>query len=104
MPTNALLVHITCTAAVVFAAIGRRRRSHRRHGGSVISKRANRDIGRATAGERLDADYFERATHVDCVAIACGDVRPTFSEPELLAAFPYASKCLRARAHCRSGG
>jgi hypothetical protein len=75
----------SCTlfaAAVVFATIERRRRRRRRHGGSVIGKRANRDIGRTAAGERLEADYFKCANCVEGVATAGGDVRPTFSEPE----------------------
>jgi hypothetical protein len=72
-----IAAHLLACAAAVFAFAAQKRRRHRRHGGSVIGKRANRDIGRVEAGIRIDKDYFCQATTAQETARF-----PTFTEVE----------------------
>lgn len=77
--TAASITALTVATLMINAAIRRRRRTNKPHGGSIPGKAPNRELGREAAASRLNEAYFLDSSMVNAVTSMNG---PTFTETE----------------------
>ncbi|MEM6831777.1 MAG: hypothetical protein AAF551_14800 [Bacteroidota bacterium] len=73
---SAAAVFIMFTISAAYLSL-RKNKKRRRHGGSVIGKARNREIGRFSGGKQLHRDYFLAANELNEVTNGFGS---TFNE------------------------